>query len=310
MATPTYLGDMNTKEKLTGFKVSRFNVRTEDKHGNLLLYNTYSNSFVSVPSEEKDAVIGILRNPESALTETSLFRFLKKKGFIIDKSTNEFRKSEMRHHQTIASEGRLSLTLMPNEDCNFRCKYCYESFAKNYMKESVQDGVISFIRKNIRKYNEVHIDWFGGEPLTAVPIIEKISREVIEICTRNRVRFTAGMTTNGYNLSLDVFRKMQACRVRSYQITLDGLEKHHVQSRVRADGGSTFRQIVDNLRTIRDEVKSSTFVMAIRTNVTKPVFDEIEDYFEFFQQEFGKDPRFYSHLHQTGNWVGDAVKSF
>lgn len=309
MSTPTYLGEMKVKEIPVGFKASRFNVRTEDKHGNLLLYNTYTNRFISVRDSDKSTVVEILKKPDNAIFESAIFKYLLERGFIVKKAVNEFRKAEMRHHETIASEGRLALTLMPNEDCNFRCKYCYESFAKSFMKESIQKGIIAYVNKNIRKYKELHIDWFGGEPLTAVPIIEKISKELIDICAKNRVRFSAAMTTNGYNLTLDVFRKMQACRIGSYQITLDGLADNHDKARVKADGSSTFDTIVSNLKSIRDNVKSSTFTMAIRSNLTKPVFEKIDDYLDFFKTEFGNDRRFFSHFHPTGNWGGDTVKS-
>jgi len=313
MSEPSNLGDILKESKLKnhseGYKASRFNVRTEDKDGNLLLLNTFTNKFIRISPEDKAIVIDILRKPESAQHESGFFKYLLEKGFIISSNVNEFRRAEMKHLETIASEGKLSLTIMPNEDCNFRCKYCYESFAKNFMKESVQDGIINYLKKNIKKYNELHIDWFGGEPLTAIPIIEKLSKEMIELCAKNRVRYSAGMTTNGYNLSLDVFRKMQKCKVLSYQITLDGLKEHHDKSRVRIDGKGTFEKIVSNLRDIRDNVKSNFYLFAIRSNVTKPIFDEIDDYWDFFKKEFGNDPRFFSHLHPTGNWGGDSVKS-
>lgn len=309
MGTPINLADVKAKKLSNGFKASRFNAKAEDKHGNLLLYNTYTKRFVSVPKSQRDAVESILQNPDGAYIDSKLFQYLLERGFIVKKSANEFRKAEMRHYETIASEGRLSLTLMPNENCNFRCKYCYESFLKNYMKESVQNGIIQFVKKNIRKFRELHVDWFGGEPLTAVPIIEKLSKEMIEICAQHRVRYSAGITTNGYLLTLDVFKKMQACRIRTFQITLDGLAHTHDQVRVRMDGSGTFEKIVSNLKSIRDNVKSGTFVMAIRSNVTKPILEDLDRYYDFFKAEFGNDPRFYCHLHATGNWGGNTVQS-
>lgn len=303
------LGDFNKIIKPEGYKPSRFNVRTEDRHGNLLLTNTYSNRFIRVASTEKEAVIEILKKPNSELKNQDLFEGLVQRGFIIPAAVNEFKRAELKHSNTIASEGRLSLILMPNEDCNFRCTYCYESFAKNYMQDHVQKGIINFLKKNLRKYTELHIDWFGGEPLTAVPIIEHLSEQMIELCAKHRVRYSAGMTTNGYNLTLDVFKKMQKCRVSKYQITLDGLAKHHDKARVRADGQSTFEIITNNLRDIRDNVKTQTFKIALRSNVTRPIYEEIDQFLDFFKEEFGDDNRFYSHLHATSNWGGDSVKT-
>ena len=39
------------------------------------------------------------------------------------------------------SSRRLQLILMPTEQCNFRCTYCYESFSNGRMSQEVQDGV-------------------------------------------------------------------------------------------------------------------------------------------------------------------------
>lgn len=41
----------------------------------------------------------------------------------------------------------LELILMPNEDCNFRCVYCYEDFVKSEMKETVQKGILKYLEK-------------------------------------------------------------------------------------------------------------------------------------------------------------------
>lgn len=41
----------------------------------------------------------------------------------------------------------LELIMMPNEDCNFRCVYCYEDFVKSEMKETVQKGILKYLEK-------------------------------------------------------------------------------------------------------------------------------------------------------------------
>ncbi|KJD42674.1 hypothetical protein [Paenibacillus terrae] len=97
--------------------------------------------------------------------------------------------------------------------------------------------------------------------------------------------------------------------VFGYQISLDGLAETHNLTRVGLDGNNTFDHILSNLRTIRDNVKLNTFSIVIRTNVTRQIYDGLEQYFEFFKDEFGNDQRFVCKIHKTGDWGGDAVRS-
>lgn len=122
-------------------------------------------------------VRNILKRPDEYSKLGGLFTELVTRGYIINSNVDEFRKAELLHQNTLSINSGLELILMPNEDCNFRCKYCYESFAKNFMTESVQQGIIKFLERNIHRYSSLHVSWFGGEPLTAIPIIERLSKK-------------------------------------------------------------------------------------------------------------------------------------
>lgn len=295
-------------EKVEGYKPSRFNVRAEDKNSELLLLNTFTGKMSRVAGEHRAEVEQLLRNPNNIDHSSEIFQQMLGRGYLVSKDVDEYRRAALLHNETISNEGNLELILMPNEDCNFRCKYCYESFAKNFMKPEIQEGIIHYIRRNIHRYSSITIQWFGGEPLTAISIVESLSQQILAICRENQVAFKAMMTTNGYNLTLDVLRKMLACRISVFQITLDGLSESHDNQRVRADGAGTFNQIIDNLRTIRDNVKSKAFKILVRTNVTKPILDQMGDYIEFIKQEFGSDMRFGIYWQVVGDYGGDVVK--
>lgn len=292
-----------------GYKASRFNIRTEDKNGNLLLLNTYSNRFVRIEAEEKEVFKEVLRNPDHALPNHPAIHELVNRGFLVPKSVDEFRRAEFLHQETIANEGHLELTLLANEDCNFRCTYCYESFAKNFMQEWVQQAVIRYLEKNLHKYESLHVSWFGGEPLTAVPIIEKLSNRMIELCKQHKIRYTSSMTTNGYNLTLNNFKKLLKLRCTHYQITLDGIEDTHNQTRKRLDGKSTFERIVRNLRNIRDNIPNRLFNILVRGNINAEVLKVIDQYSDFLSAEFANDSRFQFHWQPVGNWGGDEISA-
>lgn len=112
------------------------------------------------------------------------------------------------------------------------------------------------------------------------------------------------MTTNGYNLTLDVFEKMLECRVRKYQITLDGIECTHDKQRVQVDGKGSFKRILENLLNIKENINSKTFHIMIRSNITKNILDNIDEFINFLKDNFEDDYRFSSFWQAAGDWGG------
>lgn len=74
-----------------------------------------------------------------------------------------------------------------------------------------------------KKFNWYH----SGEPLLAMDIIESMSVRIMEICKKAKRKYISDITTNGYLLSLDVFRKLLDLNVIEYQITIDGPKEIH-----------------------------------------------------------------------------------
>lgn len=150
------------------------------------------------------------------------------RGFLVDQTIDEKQKREALYTDiTDRSANNLRLIILPTEQCNYRCKYCYESFEKGKMTEEIQEAIVKYIRRNITKYAGLRISWFGGEPLLALDVIEQISIKVMNICKKARRKYVADITTNGYLLSLDVFKKLLSLNVLEYQITIDGVKQVH-----------------------------------------------------------------------------------
>lgn len=135
----------------------------------------------------------------------------------------------------LTSDKKMSLVIMPTEKCNFKCKYCYETFRKGKMSPAVQDAIINYVKKNIRNHTELAVIWFGGEPLEALDVIERLSLAFINICQLARKPYSASMTTNGYNLTPEVYNKLYDLKVYGYQITLDGYKDQHNSQRISDD---------------------------------------------------------------------------
>jgi len=65
----------------------------------------------------------------------------------------------------------LNLTILPTEQCNFRCFYCYESFKLGKMSKETSDSILKLVQKRASTLKILTIGWFGGEPLMAKDIV-------------------------------------------------------------------------------------------------------------------------------------------
>lgn len=148
----------------------------------------------------------------------------------------------------------IQIIIAPSLVCNFSCPYCFESHTdKNVMTLETQDKVINFI-KNLISFSwkkRLNIIWYGGEPLLHPEIIEHISNPLISFCQERNIEYSAGILTNGYFFNQKNADLLTRCKVNRVQITLDGLEKNHDSTRFLSNGKGSFKQIIDNLNSVK-----------------------------------------------------------
>lgn len=261
------------------------------KSGALLIIDSYHNGLYKVQPEKKDTFLRALNDLDGNAELIDLL--LDKKILYKEEETHIPDYDELFEEFLTVKGEELTLILLPTEGCNFRCMYCYESHDNKVMTKELQDSIIEFVRKNIEKYQAVRLNWFGGEPLCQVGIVDYLSQQIRAICKEVKKPFLASMTTNGYLLDLDTCKRMiRKNKVIDYQITLDGLAATHDKQRPLANQGETFDTILSNLKAIRDNIKSQFLRITIRCNVTKQVMENFGEYLEMLYNEFGSDDRF------------------
>ena len=68
--------------------------------------------------------------------------------------------------------------LMVTHACNLNCSYCYESHkGNNYMSFELAKDIIlneADLVKKSSKFDEIQVDFMGGEPLMNFPLIKQI----------------------------------------------------------------------------------------------------------------------------------------
>lgn len=185
----------------------------------------------------------------------------------------------------------LGLIVMPTEQCNFRCRYCFEGFEAGRMSDRVVDRLERFLARRANGLRALYLQWYGGEPLLAADIVERVQRFALRLQSApDGPRVTGGITTNGYHLAGDVHRALLDAGIRDYQVTLDGPREHHDASRVRAGGQPTFERIWRNLLGCREVTDRFRLILRLHVDV-----DNLAGYPRFLETvagAFGGDDRF------------------
>ena len=293
-------------------KPSQFNYSSLDENGNMLLYNfakgMASLCYVAKPSVDicKAILCGkktIVHNGQ----EESINQLLQK-GILVPQNTDELAKVETMFYETVL-DSHPRLIIMPTEQCNFRCKYCYESYQKGKMNDSDQNALLKFIQRKITSSKKLQISWFGGEPLEAKDIVYRIMTQANNMCQKNNVQLISDMTTNAYNLNEETFDQLYRLRVYTYQITLDGLQEQHDQQRVLKSGEGTFNRIFQNLLYIKNNYHKYKFAsILIRVNMSRAILEHLPEFIDFYRKNFGNDRRFSLGLTPISDMGGEIVK--
>ena len=285
------------------YKVSKFTYCFENKKGELLLYNSYAGvrSFCKLPNNTFKKIF--LEN-EPPIFSDEITTELLNHGIIVKQNIDENQRLFAQFVEKINSS-ELCLTINVTEQCNFRCKYCYESHEQGEMSNEVQDNIIKFVRENIQKYSALHIGWFGGEPLLAKKIIFSLSEKLINICKFYKRPYTASITTNGYLLTPDTVQNLLKYKVKYYQVTLDGAPNIHNKYRITCDGKNTYNQIINNLRNMK-KLDRKDFIVNLRSNITEESFLTFDDYLKDIEFLCEDDERFYMTVFKVGDWLGNA----
>jgi len=186
---------------------------------------------------------------------------------------------------------RLHLILMPTEACNFRCVYCYETFALKRMRPDVVTGVKRLLSQRASDLTLLLLSWFGGEPLLAPDIMEDVMGHARGLAARNPdLAIRADATTNGSLLNDAMADRLFAAGVRDFQISLDGPAAWHDRKRVRPGGGATFEGIWRNLLALK--TRPERFHVTLRVHVDRDNVDAIPEFLPRLGSEFSGDDRF------------------
>lgn len=88
-----------------------------------------------------------------------------------------------------------SFTFKLTDDCNYRCTYCQQKKAKNYLKDTHIESALNYFYPHFS--GECYINFYGGEPLLAFPKIKNIVASLQEKNRAQDKKIHYTISTNG-----------------------------------------------------------------------------------------------------------------
>lgn len=184
----------------------------------------------------------------------------------------------------------LKLIILPTEECNFRCKYCYEHFEIGKMWENVVWGVKNLIDQRSQNLKNLRLDWFGGGPLLAFDIIQEVMNFARKKSREFNFELSSGMTTNASLLTKQRQMQLIDMGIANYQISFDGDSDLHNRFRVTRRDTSTFDIIYKNLIDFHESELNAHIV--IRLHVNKDNEKSLRSLINRISLDFENDNRF------------------
>jgi len=281
---------------------SRYTIRATTEDERLILWNTFTGAMSVFPSAQAARVKAALRKTGIESRKEGLVGYLAEHGFLVTEGTNEYRRLQYEIGREQHRADTLQLILLSSEDCNFRCTYCYESFARGTMKPWVRTAIKRLVGKRLPALKRLSVSWFGGEPLYGFEAIKDLGPFFTETAESASLRYSSDMTTNAYLLTPEVADQLLAWKINEYQITIDGPAEFHDCSRPTRDGQGTFSTIFANLKALHE--RPEPFRATLRVNFDRNNYPHLDSFFDLVARELGDDQRFKLRFRPVGRWGG------
>lgn len=273
---------------MTDYKLSNYNFtfpypKLAEGKKQTVMYNTRT-GVIALIKEDKLTQYLEFAEKGTPVADEDLLADLRRGGFVVNRDFDELAALKYRLLSAKYDKTHLNLTIAPTSDCNFRCIYCYEkdSIKPVTMSEQTQEELIAFVKQYTPTIKLLSVCWYGGEPLLALDIIEKLSEVFLKLCEENQIAYVASMVTNGYLLTPDKLEKLHRWKIEDIQITLDGAAEDHDKRRFLKGGLPTFDRIVENLSAAKDNLPAQ---VKIRINADRHNIDRVDNVIKILREK-------------------------
>jgi uncharacterized protein len=295
---------MNSLYKLSPFTTL---VREQDAF-TLVYWGAYNEPLVYSIDDPSHPIYEIIAKPIDLFPffpekHANDFASLLNDGVIVSESWD--RQSAIDEYlKAIHNPKHLHLILLPaGTACNCSCLYCGQDHnGKGMSWEFEGDAIVKFIKN--RAPDTLHIEFFGGEPLCALPFIEQLCSGILDICHSTGMLFHGSMTTNGTLLTPDVFDKLLQLQITEYQITIDGVEEHHNRLRPLRNGNNSYQTIIQNLKQFKESEGDYSVTLRMNFDTLSAENEAVTRHLTELNSWIKTDRRFKLRFRPAYDWGG------
>ncbi len=157
--------------------------------------------------------------------------------------------------------------------CPLRCLHCFNSSGEHGLKrvELSDDEILALIQDMIDMKVGV-VSMGGGEALTRKDLVFKIGHKLHD----SKARLSPAIVSNGYLLTREVAKELEAANLTNVQISVDGLRENH--DRMRNKQGS-FGHAVEAIKNLHEE----GIKVAVAFSPTKFNIGDLDELFEYLK---------------------------
>ena len=255
------------------WKPSRYNYVSRFDDGVAIVYNMASDAVFALGPEDGE-MLALL---EDGIVSSDDPRFAVLAGngvFVAEEENEDTRLAIVRDAAIYHTGNELKVAINPTMSCNARCEYCFEAGCQSgIMDDGVMEKTARYIASVVEEGGLITYRWFGGEPLLASRVIDRLIAKVNEVAT-SEFRYKSTILTNALLVDEGLIEKFVGdWHVTEIHLTLDGPRAYHNRIRHYLDSS------LDGYQATLDAAQSilgAGIAVVCRINVTKDNIADLE----------------------------------
>lgn len=267
----------------------RLHFTTDDEY---VIYFWALDSFISFPAGQKKMVDEVISSPDrlDSPEKQEVYQTLASRNALIEPAFSEIAEvTPLRYRDIYRRGGELNLTLLPTMFCNFDCEYCFESKRSERMSDEVFNNIVRYIYREHKRFDNIFINWFGGEPLLELERVEALNSFCRDLEAGGGAGFDSILTTNGSLLTPEVSERLMKSGLTHINVTFDGSESTHDEKKNLPGSKGSFQLIDHNVKSFLGLSPENRAILRVHLHKTEPrelqaVLDYISSYEEFKEQ--------------------------
>ncbi|MCM2464877.1 radical SAM protein [Methanoculleus oceani] len=179
------------------------------------------------------------------------------------------------------------IELILTEGCNLACSYCFEKDMAGHSKmpRNIAAKAIDLLIDYSNDCSELHITYFGGEPLLNYSVMRYITEYAQEQSSLRNKSINFNMTTNGTLLNRSIVEYLSSNKIKVL-VSVDGLRRTHDKHRKDKNGNGTFDRVYKNLKLLKEKQPWIGIKMTIMPIECKYLFDDVINLYNMGVNQF------------------------